>query len=69
MPSCDRSRARCRLADRHIAVFAHLLDGETSPEELWESLVDLQRIGPVGEEGELALCTATCSALWRTRWS
>ncbi|MGY6024994.1 hypothetical protein [Streptomyces spinosirectus] len=54
MPSYDSSRARFRLADRHIAVFAHLLDGETPPEELWESLVDLQRIGLVGEEGELA---------------
>ncbi|MFD4610686.1 hypothetical protein [Streptomyces sp. NPDC058451] len=54
MPSYDSSRARIRLADRHIAVFAHLLDGETPPEELWESLVELQRIGLVGEEGELA---------------
>ncbi|MFF7732405.1 hypothetical protein [Streptomyces sp. NPDC007984] len=54
MPSYDSSRARFRLADRHIAVFAHLLDGETPPEELWESLVELQRIGLVGEEGELA---------------
>ncbi|MGW7818686.1 hypothetical protein ACWGLF_11215 [Streptomyces puniciscabiei] len=54
MPSYDSSRARFRLADRHIAVFAHLLDGETPPEELWESLVELQRTGLVGEEGELA---------------
>lgn len=54
MPSYDSSRARFRLADRHIAVFAHLLEGETPPEELWESLVELQRIGLVGEEGELA---------------
>ncbi|MFJ9540581.1 hypothetical protein ACIRPX_25355 [Streptomyces sp. NPDC101225] len=54
MPSYDSSRARFRLADRHIAVFAHLLDGETPPEELWDSLVELQRIGLVGEEGELA---------------
>lgn len=54
MPSYDSSRARFRLADRHIAVFAHLLDGETPPEELWESLVELQRVGLVGEEGELA---------------
>ncbi|MFE0672604.1 hypothetical protein [Streptomyces sp. NPDC058867] len=54
MPSYDSSRARFRLADRHIAVFAHLLDGETPPEELWESLVELQGIGLVGEEGELA---------------
>ncbi|MCX5293788.1 MULTISPECIES: hypothetical protein [unclassified Streptomyces] len=54
MPSYDSSRARFRLADRHIAVFAHLLDGDTPPEELWESLVELQRIGLVGEEGELA---------------
>ncbi|MFJ9427161.1 hypothetical protein [Streptomyces sp. NPDC101249] len=54
MPSYDSSRARFRLADRHIAVFAHLLDGETPPEELWESLVELQRLGLVGEEGELA---------------
>ncbi|MEU3841772.1 hypothetical protein AB0E88_17285 [Streptomyces sp. NPDC028635] len=54
MPSYDSSRARFRFADRHIAVFAHLLDGETPPEELWESLVELQRIGLVGEEGELA---------------
>ncbi|MDT9701471.1 hypothetical protein [Streptomyces sp. P17] len=54
MPSYDSSRARFRLADRHIAVFAHLLDGDSPPEELWESLVELQRIGLVGEEGELA---------------
>ncbi|MDQ0930244.1 hypothetical protein [Streptomyces turgidiscabies] len=54
MPSYDSSRARFRLADRHIAVFAHLLDGETPPEELWDSLVELQRIGLIGEEGELA---------------
>lgn len=54
MPSYDSSRGRFRLADRHIAVFAHLLDGETPPEELWESLVELQQIGLVGEEGELA---------------
>ncbi|MFE0684974.1 hypothetical protein ACFW17_29810 [Streptomyces sp. NPDC058961] len=54
MPSYDSSRARFRLADRHIAVFAHLMDGETPPEELWEALVELQRIGLVGEEGELA---------------
>ncbi|MGV9890304.1 hypothetical protein [Streptomyces sp. NPDC003395] len=54
MPSYDSSRVRFRLADRHMAVFAHLLDGETPPEELWESLVELQRIGLVGEEGELA---------------
>ncbi|MFE2584686.1 hypothetical protein [Streptomyces sp. NPDC059378] len=54
MPSYDSSRARFRLADRHVAVFAHLLDGETPPEELWESLVELQRVGLVGEEGELA---------------
>ncbi|MER7968064.1 hypothetical protein ABTX35_03455 [Streptomyces sp. NPDC096080] len=54
MPSYDSSRARFRLADRHIAVFAHLLDGETPPEELWESLVELQRLGLVGGEGELA---------------
>jgi len=54
VPSYDSSRGRFRLADRHIAVFAHLLDGETPPEELWESLVELQRIGLVGEEGELA---------------
>ncbi|NEE12593.1 hypothetical protein G3M58_39830 [Streptomyces sp. SID7499] len=54
MPSYDSSRARFRLADRHIAVFAHLLDGETPPEAMWDSLVELQRIGLVGEEGELA---------------
>ncbi|CCK28246.1 hypothetical protein BN159_3867 [Streptomyces davaonensis JCM 4913] len=54
MPSYDSSRARFRLADRHIAVFGHLLDGETPPEELGESLAELQRIGLVGEEGELA---------------
>ncbi|WP_430741610.1 hypothetical protein ACQZOG_16920 [Streptomyces sp. P13-3-3] len=54
MPSYDSSRARFRLADRHIAVFAQLLDGDTPPEELWESLAELQRIGLVGTEGELA---------------
>lgn len=54
MPSYDSSRARFRLADRHVAVFAHLLDGETPPEELAESLGELQLVGLVGEEGELA---------------
>ncbi|WP_405778155.1 hypothetical protein [Streptomyces sp. NBC_00859] len=54
MPSYDSSRSRLRLADRHIGVFAHLLDGETPPEELWPSLVELQQTGLVGEEGELA---------------
>lgn len=54
MPSYDSSRARFRLADRHIAVFAHLLDGENPPEELWPSLGELGQIGLVGEEGELA---------------
>lgn len=54
MPSYDSSRARFRLAERHIAVLAHLVDGETPPQELWDALVELQRIGLVGEEGELA---------------
>ncbi|MER0240731.1 hypothetical protein AAHZ94_01545 [Streptomyces sp. HSW2009] len=54
MPSYDSSRARFRLADRHMAVFAHLVDGETPVDELWESLTELQAIGLVGEEGELA---------------
>ncbi|WEV27247.1 hypothetical protein OYE22_20105 [Streptomyces sp. 71268] len=54
MPSYDSSRARFRLADRHMAVFAHLVDGETPVEELWDSLTELQGIGLVGEEGELA---------------
>jgi hypothetical protein len=54
VPSYDSSRARFRLADRHVAVFAHLLDGETPPEELTESLGELQLVGLVGEEGELA---------------
>ncbi|MFC9463349.1 hypothetical protein [Streptomyces coelicoflavus] len=54
MPSYDSSRARFRLADRHIAVLAHLLDGQTPPDELWESLTELRRIGLVGEEGELS---------------
>ncbi|MFE5397339.1 hypothetical protein ACFQ9U_22630 [Streptomyces sp. NPDC056568] len=54
MPSFDSSRARFRLADRHIAVFAHLVDGQTPPEELTPSLTELQRVGLVGEEGELA---------------
>ncbi|WP_395575339.1 hypothetical protein [Streptomyces sp. BK79] len=53
MPSYDSSRARFRLADRHIAVFAHLMDGGTPPDELGESLAELQGIGLVGEEGEL----------------
>lgn len=50
----DSSGACFRLADRDIVVFAHFLDGETPPEELWKSLVDLQGIGLVGEESELA---------------
>lgn len=37
-----------------MAVFAHLVDGETPVEELWDSLTELQSIGLVGEEGELA---------------
>ncbi|MVO84807.1 hypothetical protein GPA10_08505 [Streptomyces sp. p1417] len=54
MPSHDSSRARFRLADRHVAVLAHLLDGESPTDELWPSLGELVQIGLVGEEGELA---------------
>ncbi|MGW6703706.1 hypothetical protein ACWGDE_02255 [Streptomyces sp. NPDC054956] len=54
MPSYDSSRARFRLAGRHIAVLAFLVDGETPPEELTESMGELQRVGLVGQEGELA---------------
>ena len=46
MPSFDSSRGRFRLAGRHIAVLAHLLDKETPPAEL-------QQAGLVGPEGEL----------------
>ncbi|MGK5730640.1 hypothetical protein [Streptomyces sp. URMC 124] len=54
MPSFDSSRGRFRLADRHIAVFGHLVDGEIPPEELHPSLGELQQIGLVGPEGEFA---------------
>lgn len=54
MPSYDSSRGRFRLADRHVAVLGHLADGETPPEASAESLGELQRIGLVGPEGELA---------------
>ncbi|WP_428935101.1 hypothetical protein [Streptomyces sp. ACT015] len=54
MPSYDSSRARFRLADRHVAVLAHLMDGENPPEDLWPSLGELVQINLVGEEGELA---------------
>ncbi|MGI5393443.1 hypothetical protein [Streptomyces sp. CA-251251] len=53
MPSFDSSRGRFKLADRHIAVFAHLLDKEVPPAELHHSLTELQRAGLVGPEGEL----------------
>ncbi|WP_406069766.1 hypothetical protein OG372_19225 [Streptomyces sp. NBC_01020] len=54
MPSYDSSRARFRLADRHIAVLARLLNGENPADELWPALGELMQIGLVGEEGELA---------------
>jgi hypothetical protein len=54
MPSFDSSRGRFKFADRHIAVFAHLLDKEVPPTELHHSLTELQRAGLVGPEGELA---------------
>ncbi|MEW2266361.1 hypothetical protein ACGF5T_00100 [Streptomyces sp. NPDC047853] len=54
MPSFDSSRGRFKFADRHIAVFAHLLDKEVPPAELHHSLTELQRAGLVGPEGELA---------------
>ncbi|MGW3494266.1 hypothetical protein [Streptomyces sp. NPDC001020] len=54
MPSFDSARGRFKLADRHIAVFAHLLDKETPPAELYHSLGELQQIGLVGPEGELS---------------
>ncbi len=54
MPSYDSSRARFRLADRHVAVLGHLADGETPPGALAESVGELQRIGLVAPEGELA---------------
>lgn len=54
MPSFDSSRGRFKLSDRHIAVFAHLLDKETPPAELYHSLSELQQAGLVGPEGELS---------------
>ncbi|GGO52992.1 hypothetical protein ABT039_06235 [Streptomyces lasiicapitis] len=54
MPSFDSSRGRFKLADRHLAVFSHLLDKETPPAELRHSLGELQQIGLVGPEGELS---------------
>ncbi|ANB07871.1 hypothetical protein SAM40697_3913 [Streptomyces ambofaciens] len=54
MPSFDSSRGRFKLADRHIAVFAHLLDKEVPPAELHHSLTELQQAGLVGPEGELS---------------
>ncbi|WP_030565340.1 hypothetical protein [Streptomyces aureocirculatus] len=54
MPSFDSSRGRFKLAERHLAVFAHLLDKETPPAELYHSLGELQQIGLVGPEGELS---------------
>ncbi|MFD9885091.1 hypothetical protein ACFWZT_26920 [Streptomyces alboflavus] len=54
MPSLDSSRGRFKFADRHIAVFAHLLEKETPPAELHHSLGELQQIGLVGAEGELS---------------
>lgn len=54
VPSYDSSRARLRLADRHIAVLAHLVDGQNPPDELWDSLLELQAAALVGAEGELS---------------
>lgn len=54
MPSYDSSRGRFRLADRHIAVFSHLVAGQNPPDDLWPTLGELMQIGLVGEEGELA---------------
>ncbi|MVO83849.1 hypothetical protein GPA10_03480 [Streptomyces sp. p1417] len=54
MPSFDSSRGRFKFAERHLAVFAHLLDKETPPAELYHSLGELQQIGLVGPEGELS---------------
>lgn len=54
MPSYDSSRARFRLADRHISVLGQLMDGETPPDDLFPSLGELQQLGLVGQEGQLA---------------
>lgn len=54
MPSYDSSRARFRLADRHLSVLGHLMDGESPPKEFVPSLGELQQLGLVGHEGELS---------------
>ncbi|MEV6009864.1 hypothetical protein AB0M29_23995 [Streptomyces sp. NPDC051976] len=54
MPSYDSARARFRLADRHISVLGHLMDGESPPAEFVPSLGELQQLGLVGQEGELS---------------
>ncbi|MEU6681995.1 hypothetical protein [Streptomyces sp. NPDC046832] len=55
MPSYDSTRGRFRLAEKHLAVLGHRMDGEVVPTELSVAEHDLREAGLIDRSGNLDL--------------
>ncbi|MYS94999.1 MULTISPECIES: hypothetical protein [Streptomyces] len=55
MPSYDSTRGRFRLAESHLAVFGHRIEGEEVPQELAEAERELREAGLTDRVGNLDL--------------
>ncbi|MEU5520351.1 hypothetical protein ABZ759_06515 [Streptomyces sp. NPDC047860] len=55
MPSYDSTRGRFRLAENHLAVLGHRIEGEEVPPELAEADRELREAGLTDQEGNLDL--------------
>lgn len=53
MPSYDSTRGRFRLAENHLAVLGHRIEGEEVPSELAEADRELREAGLTDEAGDL----------------
>ncbi|MEU9353744.1 hypothetical protein AB0D65_22940 [Streptomyces griseoloalbus] len=58
MPSYDSTRGRFRLAESHLAVLRHRVEGEEVPPELAEADRELREAGLTDQEGNLDLLLA-----------
>jgi hypothetical protein len=53
MPSYDSTRGRFRLAESHLAVLGHRIEGEEVPSELAEADRELREAGLIDQDGNL----------------
>ncbi|MGX1314624.1 hypothetical protein RKD24_004743 [Streptomyces calvus] len=58
MPSYDSTRGRFRLAESHLAVLRHRVEGERIPPELAEADHELREAGLTDQEGNLDILLA-----------